>query len=110
MAIALILLHLSTINLERKNGASMTQGFNLFCPSLPAGSFLLANMCKNVYKEQGRSVLCLLSMKTFILCLDYGAQFVSRQTKHNKRRTGNWSNPELRQGEAERNQLGDGSH
>lgn len=49
-------------------------------------------------------------MKTFILCLDYGAQFVSRQTKHNKLRTGNWSNPKLRQGEAERNQLGDGSH
>lgn len=52
MATALILLHLSTINLERKNGAGTTQGYNLFCPLMPRGSFLLANMCKMFTKNK----------------------------------------------------------
>lgn len=54
--------------------------------------------------------LPVLPLKMFILCLDDGVWFLSRQTKHAKYNTANWSNPELRQREAERNQLGDGSH
>lgn len=54
--------------------------------------------------------LLVLPLKTFILCLDYGVRFLSRQTKHTKCSAANWSNPELRRREMERNQLGDGSH
>lgn len=64
----------------------------------------------NTKKRLRFTVLCTdlpsLPLKTFILCLDYGVRFLSRQTKHTKCSMANWSNPELRRRETERNQLG----
>lgn len=89
-----------------------TQGFPSGWSHIRTDLFSLDKMGDT--KKRTKLFLCMglpvLPLKTFILCLDYGVRFLSGQTKHTKCSTANWSNPELRRREAERNQLGDGSH